>query len=105
LVTEMMCIYDLPGSLPAMAAIATVSAAAARGYKLTGAAGGFDQFANVYFLAGTPPGDARTCVQHIIKPLLAGSDYAADESRAFLVDRLLIDQRKAFKQRNWLTTG
>jgi hypothetical protein len=57
-----------------MAALATLSAACSRVFKLFGAANGLENHANLYILAGVPPGSGKTCVDTIVRPLLSATD-------------------------------
>jgi hypothetical protein len=74
LVDDLVRVYGVPPELPGMAALATLSAACARGYKLSSAVNGVENHANLYLIAGVPAGCGRICVDTVIRPLLAPVD-------------------------------
>jgi hypothetical protein len=66
--------YRAPIEIPAMAALAVTAAALGKGWKLTEAVEGRENFGNVYVMIAAPTGGGKKAVEDLAKPILEASD-------------------------------
>ncbi|HYV26816.1 MAG TPA: DUF3987 domain-containing protein, partial [Candidatus Eisenbacteria bacterium] len=72
-------VHQLPIELAAIPALATTAAALGKGWKLTGAVNGRENFGNLYFIPGAPKSTGKGAAAQLAEPIIQASARLIDD--------------------------
>lgn len=96
-------VHQLPMELVAMPALATTAAAMGKGWKLTGAVNGRENFANLYIIPGAPKSTGKGAAAQLANPIVEASAKLAENWKASEKPRLETNRQMLEARGKYLT--